>query len=291
MKNTIDYLTAIASQFQTKQLCHNANILGKWQEYDKYTHSKQLALKEIILKYHEYLHGNLQLTGYSPEIITQRVAYLNEYYNFYHENGYDNLFSSQGKFRSTILEEFMYLLFKDYVTDLKNKYGDTNDVIGSGAAKAYTNLYFTSGNFRDFVKKPTIGINVKDQDFAIYRDFSISINQIEKKVKIPIVAIENKTYIDKTMLEGIIATAEKIKTGNPYALYISVTENYDVDLSVDPAYSRIDQIFVLRKTKRKEQWTNIDPGVVIKVFQTVQNHIERPWADIETKMRTSGTII
>ena len=59
-----------------------------------------------------------------------------------------------------------------------------------------------------------------------------------------------------------MSTAEKIKTGNPYALFITVSENYDVDLSVDPAYSRIDQIYVWRKCKRKEAWADIDPSVV-----------------------------
>ena len=93
------------------------------------------------------------------------------------------------------------------------------------------------------------------------------------------------------MLEGMIATAEKIKTGNPYAMYIGVTENYDVDLTVDPAYSRIDQIYVLRKSKRKEAWNDIDVNVVLKLFNDIKEHIERPWSNIENKMRTTGTII
>jgi hypothetical protein len=43
------------------------------------------------------------------------------------------------------------------------------------------------------------------------------------------------------MLEGSIATAEKIKYGNPYSLFFVVTERYAVDLSIDPVYSKIDQ--------------------------------------------------
>ena len=93
------------------------------------------------------------------------------------------------------------------------------------------------------------------------------------------------------MLEGIISTAEKIKTGNPYSMFIAVTENYDVDLKVDPAYSRIDQIYVLRKSKRKEQWKDIDADVVIRLFKEVKEHIERPWSDVEQKMRTEGIIL
>ena len=84
---------------------------------------------------------------------------------------------------------------------------------------------------------------------------------------------------------------KKIKNGNPYSRFIVVSENYDVDLSVDPAYSRIDQIYVLRKCKRKEAWTDIDAKVVERFFNEVQDHITRSWSDVESKMRNDGVII
>ncbi len=101
---------------------------------------------------------------------------LNDYYNFFFENGYDNVFSSQGKFRPTILEEFMFILFKDYIIELKEEYIDEHNVINSGAAKAYTNLYFTSPNLKKFIENPSVEINFKDRDFAIYRDYDLDIN-------------------------------------------------------------------------------------------------------------------
>ena len=288
---SIDIINYIDQQRKAyPQLCHANNIFVKW--CDKKISKKQTdALVEIVQKYYAYLLGNLSLSGFSDAVIRKRVALLNSYYNFYYENGYDNVFSSQGKFRSTILEEFLFILFKDYIEHIKKEYEDEADVINSGAAKAYTNLYFTSTSFKNFVKEPSIEINVKDQDFAIYRDFDLNINNKKRHLRIPIVAVEGKTYIDKTMLEGIIATAEKIKNGNPYAKFFAVSENYDVDLSVDPAYSRIDQIYVLRKCKRKEAWADIDPKVVINFFREVKEHIERPWSDVEYKMRNDGVII
>lgn len=273
-----------------RQLCHASNLLGKW--HGNRLSSKQTdALFDILEQYYIYLRGNLDISGFSKSVIEKRVALLNDYYNFYNENNYDNTFTSQGKFRPTILEEFMFLLFKDYVEYLKKKFHDDGDIIDSGAAKAYTNLYFTSNNFESFVKSPSIEINVKDQDFAIFRNFKLVINDATKDIRIPIIAIENKTYIDKTMLEGIISTAEKIKTGNPYAMFIAVAENYDVDLGVDPAYSRINQIYVLRKCKRKEAWADIDAKVVWRLFSEVKEHIERPWSDVESKMRNEGVIL
>lgn len=138
----------------------------------------------------------------------------------------------------------MFILFRDYVAELKRKYKDADNLIQGGAAKAYTNLYFTASGIESFVKAPNVEINVKDQDFAIYRKVDLSIDGKNKEIKVPIVAVENKTYLDKTMLEGVIATAEKLKSGNPYTRFVVVSENYDVDMKVDPIYSLIDQIYV-----------------------------------------------
>lgn len=288
MEHILDYISIQNNEHH--QLCHASNLLGKWYS-DKLSQKQKDALPDILEHYLTYLRSNVVLSGYTADVIGERVRLLNDYYNFLHNNGYDNLFSSQGKLRPTILEEFMYLLFKDYVIELKGKFGDVGNVIDSGSAKSYTNLYFTSEDFRTFVKSPAIEINVKDQDFAIYRNSSLNVNGKSFDIKIPVVAIENKTYIDKTMLDGIISTAEKIKTGNPYALFIAVTENYDVDLGVDPAYSRIDQIYVLRKSKRKEAWADIDSDVVLRMFNDIKAHVERPWSNVEYKMRKDGIII
>ena len=288
-ENILGYLES--TNWVYHQLCHCANLLTKWNSAVKLTEEQTDALFSILSRYYDYLKGNLDLDGFSQDVVTERVRLLNDYYNFLHQNNYDNTFSSQGKLRPTILEEFMFLLFKDYVAYLKEHYQDTLGVIDCGSAKAYTNLYFTSSNLQNFIQSPAIEINVKDQDFAIFRNFTLKVNDGKKDIRIPIVAIENKTYIDKTMLEGVISTAEKVKTGNPYALFLAVSENYDVDLRVDPAYSRIDQIYVLRKCKRKEAWADIDSAVVWRLFTQVKNHVERPWSDVESRMRNEGVII
>lgn len=231
----------------------------------------------------------LRISGYDKTSVGRKVDALNEYYNFMHDNGLDRVFSAQGKFRPTILEEFLFLLFKDYVDVVKRK-DDVDDVLNSGSVKAYSNLYFKAKNFSEFIKSPEIGVNEKD--FAIYRTFEISINNADPlQIRIPALAIEAKTYIDKTMLDSIIATAEKIKSGNPHTRFIAVSERYDVSFSVDPAYSRIDQIYVLRKTMRKSEWIDVDKKVVWRMFEETIKHLERPWSDIETRIKDDGVII
>lgn len=282
---------SILEQLHTNpQLSHASNILVKANGSLKQGDSS--ALLDIANHYIDYLNNLLEIQEFNDNAINQKTDLLNEYYNFIHENGYDGLFSSQSKFRPTILEEFLFLLFKDLVQYYKTEYNDTENVLTSGSVKAYTNLYFKSKNLPDFIASPTIGINQKDQDFAIYRTFDISINGGQpKKIQIPAVAIEAKTYIDKTMLDSIIATAEKLKSGNPHTRFIAVAERYDVSFDVDPAYSRIDQIYILRKTMRKNRWENIDNNVVLRLFNETKAHLERPWSDVGTRLANEGIII
>lgn len=271
---------------------HASNILAKFKRWDKLTEVRKNALPIIAEKYYAFSKENESLIGFSDEIIVKRTQLLNDYYDFINVNNYDNIFTSQGKFRPTIIEEFMYLLFRDLIISKKNEIDDSSNYIKIGGSRAYTNLYFSGSNFNEFITAPKIGINQKDQDFAIYRSIDITIGKSNVvKTNLPIIAIENKTYIDKTMLEGSIATAEKIKSGNPYSMYFIVTENYDVDLKIDPAYSKINQIYVLRKGKRKGVLKPIHSDVLIDLVREVENHLNRNWSNVESKLLNKGKII
>ena len=286
-KSNIDKIRELHEEYP--QLCHASNILNKYEAAEKLSQLTKIAEKYIV-----YLTENLKMVGFSDTIIKKRVQLLNDYYNFIHDNGYDRLYTSQGKFRPTILEEFLFLLFKDFVEKYQIRL-NAQDQLESGSVKAYSNLYFKATNFEEFIQNPDMAVNVKDQDFAIYRKFALTVNGSKTvNLQVPALAIEAKTYIDKTMLDGIIATAEKIKSGNPYSMFISVAETYDVALGVDPAYSRIDQIYVLRKTSPKilrTEWKDINTEVVLKMFKEVKEHLERPWSDVRTRLINDGVII
>lgn len=289
MTTSKEYKYICEARDKYPQLSHASNIITKAS--GNLTAKEKDALGMLIPKYASYLKKMLDLSQYDKTAIGKKVDYLNEYYNFMHNNELDRVFSAQGKFRPTILEEFLFLLFKDYVDVVKER-DDNENVLDSGAVKAYSNLYFKAKNFRDFIKSPEIGVNEKDQDYAIFRTFDISINKADPlQIRIPALAIEAKTYIDKTMLDSIIATAEKIKSGNPHTRFIAVAERYDVSFAVDPAYSRIDQIYILRKTMRKSEWIDIDKKVVWRLFEETIKHLERPWSDIEARIKDDGIII
>lgn len=285
--NTIDYIKQ--QQKLIPQLCHASNILGK--HGGKLDASTKKTLDAIANEYGRFLRDILAIDGIEKKSVLSKVACLNRYYNFIHNNGFDNLFTSQGKFRPTILEEFLFLLFKDVVKEKKELF-DGQNVLDSGSVKAYTNIYFKAKGLQDFIQSPEIGVNEKDQDYAIYRTFDISVNSAPvRRIQIPAVAIEAKTYIDKTMLDGIIATADKLKNGNPYTRFVAVAERYDVSLDVDPSYSRIDQIYVLRKGMKKGEWTDIDENVVLRLYNETVNHLNQPWSDVQKRLEEEGVIL
>lgn len=249
-------------------------------------------LREIKNKYLQWKQENIKLTRTSDEDIKSKVKLLNEYKAFINqprfkkESGNRYGFTSQSQLHSTVLEEFMFYLFKD-IKKLANKH------INWGRTKAYTNLYFAPSSIDSLEQSSNIVINVKDQDFSISKEIILKSRVVnnenwqETVICVPIVSIECKTYLDKTMYEGSVSTAEKIKRGNPYCVFIIVTETYEVSLDVDPKYSLIDQIYVLRKDDGENP---IYDDVVSDLFKFVESHINSDWYNIKNKIKRGKMI-
>lgn len=284
------------------QLIHASNLINKCKkkksldpETKGFTQNHDILCK-LLPAYIEYIRCQLSISDDSEDNIKKRVESLDNYYKIFEDLAVESIFDSRSKIRSTILEEFMYLLLLKATNELKSKLGKNSKYVKSGSIKAYSNLYITGKGVVDFIVKPEVKINTKDQDYAVYRSIPIMIANEDDRSKIlseevanvPIIAIENKTFLDKTMLEGSVATAEKVKLGNPYSTYIVVTETYAVDEDVDPIYSRIDQIFVLRKCKTDKENRLVQPisaEVVSKIVQLVRCRFNREWSDVGSKIK------
>lgn len=235
---------------------------------------------------------NLRITGTSEADIKTKVKLLNDYKSFIEqpkfkkEKGNKFGFTSQSQLHSSVLEEFMYYLFKD-IRKLTNK------KLHWGRTEAYTNLYFAPPNIEAFEENSSIVINVKNQDFAISKEVMLKSKVSTKKtwqqniIYVPVVSIECKTYLDKTMYEGSASTAEKIKKGNPYCLFLIVTETYELTLDVDPKYSSIDQIYVLRRESRTNP---IYDDIVYDLFKFVELHINSDWYNIKERIKKGKMI-
>ena len=244
-----------------KESVHGKNILAKFDNVDL----------DLIKNYKRFYET---LNNVNNDLDDKIQAFI-DYKKYAHKKNKIYKFSSQSKFEPTILEEFIYQLFKEF----------KSDEIKVGSAKAYTNIYFSPKSFNDFKNNIPVKVNVKDQDVAIYKEIEL----FGKVINIPIVSFECKTYLDKTMLEGAIATAEKIKNGNPYAKYYLITETYEVKYDVDPFFSRIDNIFVLRKSKRRHQ-KPIDKKVIKNLYYEVKDFMLSQWSNPQFNIECNGCI-
>ena len=104
--------------------------------------------------------------------------------------------------------------------------------------------------------------------------------------QIPAVAIECKTYLDKTMLEGASTAAEQLKSRNPNALYLVVSEWLKLTENVNLRKFKVDQIYVLRKQKNTDREFRFLPGyeknpihvdAVEHLYQMVRSHLTTDW--------------
>lgn len=272
---------------------HGENIANKMRSETGAVN--KAYLKEIDKNYRKWLVALDLIAGDSDAAITKKVKLFNEYKNFIDqpkfrkEKGNLNGFTSQSKLHSTVIEEFMFHLLKG-IPAIKDK------ELVFGPTKAYSNLYFAPTDLNTFEKKSGIVINTKDQDFAISKKINITTEasgsgESEKKeVSVPVVSIECKTYLDKTMYEGSVATAEKIKRGNPYSIFLIVTETYEVSSDVDPKYSQIDQIYVLRKSSKRNERLPVQADIVIALYRRVADHLCADWRNVERRIE-SGILI
>ena len=217
--------------------------------------------------------------------LTERVGLLTQYKDFIDQQKYAEAFDSRSNLHSSILEEFIYYLFHDLIAD----FGGGSTV---GKAATFKDVFFAPPSYAEMVLAPYARIEKKDHDFVIGANVTIDIrcagseqHQTEM-LQLPAVAIECKTYLDKTMLEGSSTAAEQIKTRTPNAIYIVVMEWLKLTEDVNLKKFKVDQIYVLRKQKNtdreyrflpKYEKNPISAEVVIHMYELIRSHLVGPW--------------
>lgn len=277
---------------------HGDNILKKEnpqsakdkRKYGSATSKKYLA--EIRKKYEAWKNANLSLTGPGKEIketdyeiIRKRVDLFNSYKDFIDQQVYAEHFDSRSNLHSSALEEFMYYLFKDLTFDYS-----VDALIGK--SRAFKDLSFKSDSYGSMLTTPGALLEVKDYDFVIGATINAEFKckgEEEADIKsfdMPAIAIECKTYLDKTMLESCSTTGEQLKKNNPNALYIVVAERLKLSEAVNLKNCKIDQIYILRKQKntdREDRFLDsyvanpIYDDVVWHLFSTVRDYLAADW--------------
>lgn len=142
------------------------------------------------------------------------------------------------------------------------------------------------------LEKPYALVEIKDHDFAIGTSVTTVMKCNGSSVSenhnwgIPAIAIECKTYLDKTMLQDVSTAAEQLKQKNPNAKYLVVAEWLKLTDSVNLKKYKIDQIYILRKKRNTDREFRYDPryiknpiyaDVVQRCFNYVREFIITDW--------------
>ena len=100
---------------------HGDNIAQKIRDTRKYNDEiANTYLQDISSKYELWKTANLALRGpfsqpadTDANILEQRVTLFNDYKNFIEQQKYAEKFDSRSNLQSSVLEEFMFYLFRD----------------------------------------------------------------------------------------------------------------------------------------------------------------------------------
>jgi Bpu10I restriction endonuclease len=272
---------------------HGGNLSQKENHQEKYIDQEsKIFLKEIRVEYSKWVEANAMLKGPFSEsdkndvdIIQKRVELFAEYKDFIDQQKYAEKFDSRSNLHSSVLEEFIFYLFRDMVYEFSE-----NAVLGK--AHTFKDIFFNSSSYKEMVKNPNAKVEKKDHDFVIGVNIQTNMKcegseDVENHSwQIPAVAVECKTYLDKTMLEGSSTAAEQLKHRNPNAIYIVVAEWLKLTDQVNLKKFKVDQIYVLRKQKNtdreyryaeKYKKNPVYADVVIHLFETVRQHLTTDW--------------
>jgi len=272
---------------------HGDNLKQKESHKEKYTDQEAKSfLVEIRTMYDKWNIANEELKGpFSAvsegdyEIINKRVQLFSDYKEFIDQQKYAGKFDSRSNLHSSVLEEFIFFLFRDLVYEFSE-----SAILGK--AHTFKDIFFNSTSYKEMITRPNAKIERKDHDFIIGVNIQAKMNcdgstdTESHNWQIPAVAIECKTYLDKTMLEGSSTAAEQLKHRNPNAIYIVVAEWLKLTEQVNLKKFKVDQIYVLRKQKntdREYRYADtykknpIFEDVVQHLFDTVRNHLTSDW--------------
>ena len=272
---------------------HGDNIAQKISDKTKYNDdTSNIFLAEIKSEYEKWKNANLSLHGpfiknkkNDIDILRKRVDWFNKYKDFIDQQHYAEKFDSRSNLHSSVLEEFMYFLFKDLVESYSS-----SALIGK--SHSFKDIFFMPTSYSEMVKKPYAHIERKDHDFVIGVTITANMKCIGSEqvecitIEIPAVAIECKTYLDKTMLEGSSTAGTQLIMRNPNALYIVVAEWLKLTENVNLKKYQVDQIFVLRKQKNTDREYRylldyvkkpVHLDVVSNLFNMVRLHLAAHW--------------
>ena len=249
-------------------LVHQHNLDSKIGSNYKHRGKNFADFKSNV--YLTYQKQQMAISEISQQAIFKKVELLQDYYKRVDEFNRGGWITFQSKFRPTVLEEFCGYLFKDLPE-----------------VKALGLDFFKKGVYAGIRidREGNAQLETRDIDFCIGKIVRATFADSVYDVKIPILAIECKTYLDKTMFSGTQFTAQKLKGGAPRVRVLIITERNEVSLDEIPSETPVDQIYVLRDGTNDP----IDSATVWDCFCEVKATIER--ATLEQVIKLPGKLL
>ena len=260
------------------------------------TNDKDLI--DCLKEYKKFKSKLSELKITDKKSVFQFVAHFNDYRNICAYKYERRKNSGQELLRSTMLEGFFQLLFKDLVLSEEQQ----NQKLTIGHANVLSSFTFSPFSYLDSFKRINFATQMKDQDFVIGIESEIIIkhNNIEENQKftIPFIIIECKTYIEKNMLETHINSSTETKKIFPFCLYFIASEYMKMKTG-SPARSALDEVYILCKEKNSVRENKlkqniaidpIEPNLVYDLFSSVQRHLSKNFWDKESPFN-NGTLL
>ena len=249
------HLTNIKTKIQNTLLFKKDAVFKSISDLDLFLNA-YLKYQKIINKYLKITKSKNDFDSIEPvmnEFIDAFIEYKSTLSILNNKNK-GTYFSPQSKFEPSVLEEFISIMISPLINDFKN--------LKCGPIRAFCEmLLFTVINSEKELDT-RIDLKYKNQDVAIYFESSINGNIIQ----IPVLSIECKTYIDKTMYESCVSTATRIKKSNTESKFFIIAETYDIDDGVK-LNDDIDNIFILKKSKRSSKESEFNKTVFHTIYK------------------------
>ena len=262
-------------------------------------------------------------------MINGYVAALNVYKDVVDQLRFKTAFNAQSKFHSNIMEEFWCLLLSEQVNRTGLQPNQAGKILFMGDGSALQSTFFGPHSMGALLDQqqpndPWFQVRTKDRDFLIARKATISLTvdgvEVRQRTKVgtyrllseapsllPIVTIECKQYVDKTMLDNAMAAADHRRLTTPSCLDLIVVElNKLSDWNIGG--SGLDNLFLLRRQRLADatflsgtgptdtvdvaRRNPIDANVVTKVYELVKAHLAAPyWRASEAELMATGVAL
>ena len=179
-------------------------------------------------------------------------------------------------FRSSFIEEISEYLFKDLPLISEGPFGIYNQNIFAGMK---------------INNQMNIDILKKNVDFCIGKEVKLKIDdQRAKKIIIPIICVEAKTYLDATMFGEVQWSSRQIKNASPNVKTYVLMENNEVteEKIIAARYdNNLNEMFALRKGKR-DDGEPIETQALIQYYNEISEAIER--TNVEDTLEPFGKL-